>query len=179
MRARYSRIQTSDVSFTRPPLERKDDPAFWDGHHKRVDARVAEGDSHRVENWPQSRQLALLMIRRGHLALDCIAHIQGVHAGQDDFLYLRQHGIAIKALSDRYHRLTPYGLRIAKDCCFAVAKRLGLHHITYVMDSWSEHKVRCTCGWFAALNRRNNNGALTYLRERAARHCNEVGGNNV
>lgn len=173
MRARYSRIQMSDLSFKRPEMKREDDPVWWDKWHADIDARIAANNAKKPEHWPASRQLALLMIQRSHMALDCIAHIKGVRATADDFAYLRREQLAWKRdIRDRQHMLTAEGKRIARDVCFIVAKQLGLHHITYVMDSWSEHRARCTCGWHASVNRRNNNGARKHLEALALEHIN-------
>lgn len=158
------------TGFPRPELKRSDDPVFWDAHHAKINARVADAAARRPENWPHGRQLALLMIQRSHMALDCIANMKGVRPSQEDFAWLRSQELAMKPLGDRFHTLTPEGKRIARDCCFAVATRLGLHHVTYSFDSWSEHVARCTCGWHQSLNRRNNNGGASYLQERARRH---------
>lgn len=158
------------TGFPRPELKREHDPVFWDAHHAKINARVADAAARRPENWPHGRQLALLMIQRSHMALDCIANMSGVRASQEDFAWLRKEELAIKDLGERYHTLTAEGKRLARDCCFAVATRLGLHHFTYSFDSWSEHVARCTCGWHQSLNRRNNNGGASYLQERARRH---------
>lgn len=171
---RHSRGVFADVGIRRPALKREDDPVWWDAHHARIDELAKRRDALQPENWLHSRQLAVLMVQRSHAALDCIAHINGIYATQADFAFLRNAGYAVRPLGARYHQLTPEGKRVARDICIAVAKRLGLHHISYVMDSWSEHKVRCTCGWFASLNRRNNNGATKYLQERALKHLAEI-----
>lgn len=158
------------TGFIRPEVDKTKDPEFWAAHDARIDRLAARIAGRRPENWPHGRQLAILMIQRSHMALDCIAHLQGVRASQEDFAWLRSSELAVKPLAQRFHQLTPEGKRIARDVCFAVAKRLGLHHVTYHLDRWTEHKARCTCGWHQSLSRRMNVNARGYLEERARRH---------
>jgi len=160
----------------RPALKREDDPVWWDEHHARIDALARAANSLKVENWQHSRQLALLMIFRSDGAKACMDAMQPMRVSQNDFAFLRNAGFAFKLPppKDRFHNLTKDGFNAAKKCVAIVAKRHNLHLISYDMDSWSEHKVRCTCGWHQALNRRNNEGALKYLQARAERHLAEV-----
>lgn len=158
----------------RPALKREDDPVWWDEWHAKIAARERASQALKVENWPHSRQLALLMIFRSDGAKECISAMAPLNVSQNDFAFLRKAGYATKPLGNRYHNLTKDGFSAARECVTIVAKRHGLHLTTIQMDTWSEHKVRCTCGWSASLNRRNNNGAQRYLQERAARHLAEA-----
>jgi hypothetical protein len=154
----------------RPALKREDDPQWWDEYHAKQAERIAEGEALKPENWSHGRQLALLRIQRSDAAEDCIAHLKGIEAKQEDFTFLREQHYAYRKFKSPLHDLTASGKRVAREVCRIVAHRLGLHHITYDMDRWTEHKVRCTCGWHQSLNRRNNEGALKYLQDRADRH---------
>lgn len=158
------------TGYPRPELRREDDPVWWDAHHAAINQRVADAAARRPENWPHGRQLALLMIQRSTWALECIAGMKGVRPTEKDFAWLRTNNLAERPLMQRFHALTDDGRRIAREVCFAVAKRLGLHHVTYSLDRWTEHVARCTCGWHQSLSRRMNVNARGYLEERARRH---------
>lgn len=158
----------------RPALKREDDPLWWDDWQAKQAARDRAAQSLKVENWQHSRQLALLMIFRSDGAKACMDAMQPMKVSQHDFAFLRNAGFATKQLANRYHNLTLAGFAAARQCVAIVAKRHGLHLVAYDMDSWSEHKVRCTCGWHQSLNRRNNEGAFRYLQTRAERHLAEV-----
>lgn len=143
-----------------------EDPAFWERARAESQAAIAEQRRDEPENWPQSRQLAILMIHRSSIALDCMAHLsgQGIRARQHDFAYLRNHGYATKELAGKYHKLTPMGRRAAKAAASALGLALGLHHSTIHFDSWSEHRIRCCCGWSQSVNRRANANAAERLQ---------------
>ncbi len=164
---RPNRVSMADFHFQRAPLKREDDPQFWDGHHAAIAKRAEALTAQRVENWPQSRQLAILMIARTDLGLKCIAALSGsnVRARQHDFAALRNHGYATKNLADRYHKLTKDGWKAAETAAWMLARELGIHHLRCHFDSWSEHTGRCPCGWTASVNRRSN----TNWRERLER----------
>jgi len=173
MRARFSRLQMSDISYTRPELKREDDPVFWDRHHTDIAARAAQLEAQRVVNWPQSRQRAILMIARTDLALKVIAALNGTRAHlprQHDFAALRNHHYASKNLGDRFHKLTPLGWKAAETAANILGKQLGLHHLTTKMDSFSEHRARCCCGWSASVNRRANTRATERLQRQYEEH---------
>lgn len=163
MRARYSRIQMSDLSFKRPmgPVDQK-----------ALEADVARIEAERPKNWPQQRQLAILMIQRSSIALDCMAHLsgKGIHPRQHDFAYLRNHNFAVKDRDGRFHSLTAAGIRAARECTEALGKTLGLHHLTIIPDSWHEHRARCCCGWSTSVNRRSNANFRERLERQYDRH---------
>ena len=169
---RPNRISMSDFHFKRAPLERKDDPQFWDEHHAGIAKRAASLAAQRVENWPQSRQLAILFIARTDLALKCVAALSGsnVRPRQHDFLALRNHGYATKELGDRYHKLTKIGWKAAETSAWILGKELGIHHPQYIFDSYSEHRARCCCGWSASVNRRSNSNTAQRLRAEFDKH---------
>lgn len=160
------------LGWQRPPVKREDDPAWWDAHHARIEAREKEAKAREPENWPASRQLAILRIKRSAFALDIIAHLEKstVRAGESDFLWLRQEGYAVRPLGQRYHHLTPYGARAANRVCIAAAKQLSLHHIRYRFDSWSYHSATCTCGWQQTGDRRMNSNWRAPLSAAANKH---------
>lgn len=163
----YRPNRVSIRSFQRAEVDKSKDPQFWSAFDARVDALAAKREAQKPENWPQSRQLAILMIARTELAKQCIAKLSGsdVRPRQHDFLYLRNHEFATKELGDRYHQMTKCGWKAAETCAWSLAKALGLHHLQCHFDSWSEHKGRCPCGWTASVNRRSN----TRWRERLER----------
>lgn len=160
------------IPLQRPELKREDDPLFWDEHHAALAKATAEAEARKPENWPQSRQLAILFIERSAIALDCIAHMSGtgVRPSQSDFLWLREQGYAVRQLGQRYHRLMPQGVRLAREVVSIVAKRLGLHHIVYRFDSWNGHAARCSCGWTATSDNRQNRNWKAPLQSAASKH---------
>lgn len=172
-------LRTNSVSirqWQRAPVDKSKNPQFWADWDARIAARDRAAQALKVENWPHTRQLALLMIFRSDGAKACMDAMQPLRVGQNDFAFLRNAGYAFKLQppKDRFHNLTKDGFDAAKKCILIVAKRHGLHLISYDMDSYTEHKVRCTCGWHQSLNRRNNEDALKYLQTRAERHLAEV-----
>lgn len=168
----YRPNRVSIRSFQRAEVDKSKDPEFWSAFDARVDALAAKREAQKPENWPQSRQLAILMIARTELAKQCIARLSGsdVRPRQHDFLYLRNHEFATKELGDRYHKLTKHGWKAAEICAWSLAKALGLHHVIYNFDSWSEHRARCCCGWSASVNRRANSNAAQRLQAEFDKH---------
>lgn len=161
------------VASSRPAVTRDDDPQWGDDYHKRMAERDALAESRKPENWLQSKQVALLLIERSAAALDCIAHLPATTATTDrqhDFASLRHEGYAVRQLGDRYHKLTPMGARAARDLISAIARRIGLHHVSYHHDSINEHKARCTCGWHASAARTGNRNWIAPLQVAASRH---------
>lgn len=158
--------------FQRPALKREDDPEFWDHHHADQAKRLAEARANEPINWPVSRQLALLMVRRGQLADEVSERLRakGVNASQSDFATLRDDGLAVRPLAERYHRITAYGTRIADQLAAVLAKANGIHHITYVFNSYTEHKARCTCGWTQSGDRKMNRNWRAPLERAAEKH---------
>lgn len=112
----------------------------------------------RVETWPTSRKLAILFIARTKNALAVIAKMSGsnVRAGQKDFLFL--------------HELTIEGWKAADRATFLLAGELGMHIPDYKFDSWSEHRVRCSCGFTGSINRRMNRSATSNLTRQFNEH---------
>jgi len=123
-----------------------------------------------IEEWSQSKQLALLTIARVGGARDCVEHMRdaGIKASQEDFLALRNEGLAVRPLGERYHRLTPAGLRYAGQLQKAVAQRLGLHHIEYMDTSYCA-SAKCTCGYFKSFERKYG-GERSQLERAISRH---------
>lgn len=162
----YRPNRVSIRSFQRAEVDKSKDPDFWRAWDGKIDALAAKREAEKPENWPQSRMLAILMIHRSSIALDCMAHLSGsgVRARQHDFAYLRNHGYAVKDTLGQYHKLMPVGRRAAKTCADVLGKALGLHHVTFHFDSWSEHRARCCCGWSASVNRRANANAAQRLQ---------------
>lgn len=156
----------------RPELKREDDPAWWDKWHAGVGKRASALAAQRVENWPMSRQLAILMIARTDLGLQCIAKLSGtnVRARQHDFAALRNHGYATKNLGDRFHKLTSDGWKAAGTSAWILGKELGIHYLKLKLDSWSEHRARCCCGWSASVNRRSNSNTVDRLHAEFDEH---------
>src|SRR5689334_11850338 len=122
-------------NIARPALTRDDDPVWWDQHHAKIEALANAAERLKVENWPHSRQLALLMIFRSDGAKACIDAMAPRKVSQHDFAFLRNAGFAFKLMPprDRFHNLTELGLETAKKCVLIVAKRLKLHLISYDM----------------------------------------------
>lgn len=104
------------LGYPRPALKREDDPQFWDQFHAKRDEGAAKLAAERPENWPQSRKLAILMIQRKDLALDCMKRLAaaGVRHSQGDFVYLRTEGYAVKDKDGKFHRLTASGWRVKR-----------------------------------------------------------------
>jgi len=149
--------------------------ADWDRAAARSKALIEEqrrrnGDP---EYWPKTRKLAIAFIARTENAKACIAKLSGskTYAGQDDFLYLRQNGLAIKG--ERWHKLTPNGWKAAHKAIFALAKELGLHLPEYNFDSWYQHTVRCCCGFSGYISRRSNRSAASNLQKQFAKHLED------
>lgn len=144
------------VGYPRPALKREDDPVFWDEWQAKLAAMDAKTAARDPANWMRGQQIAILMIERSAIALDCIAHMTGSMRGasQEDFLFLREQGYAVRPLGQRYHQLTPAGIRTARDCADAVAKKLGLHHIRNAIRGSRSNGARCTCGWSCSADER-------------------------
>lgn len=156
----------------RTPVDKSQDPEFWRKDVERSQQLRAEQDSREPINWPVNRQLALMVVRRGAFADDVGKHLRdkGASASQHDFLFLRNEGLAVRPLAERYHRITPYGTRQADKLAWLLGKELGLHHVTYEFDSYNEHKARCCCGWFASGDRKLNASWMTPLKAAADAH---------
>lgn len=104
------------------------------------------------ETWTDGKQLAMLSIGQflSEKIKDCAKHMRdnGVRVSQEDFLSIRNNGLAFKrSVTDRYHALTPSGIRYAHDTATVVARKLKLHHMTR-SDDYYAVSSKCTCGWF-------------------------------
>lgn len=168
----------SSARFVRPPVDKTKNPEFWKEWDAKIDALSAKRESKKPENWPAGKQLAILRIERSAFALDIIRHLEGskstIRAAQQDFAELRIHGFAVRPLSERYHSLTPAGVRAAEQVAIAMAKMLGLHHIRFRHDSWNHHVVSCTCGWHTTGDRTMNRSWRSSLGASANRHLESI-----
>lgn len=116
-----------------------------------------------MTEWPIGRQVALLLIERSAAALDCLAHMPGSmkKPSQEDFLWLRREGYAVRELGARYHRLTAYGGRKAHDL------------VTYRLDNWTSHHASCCCGFVAHAARFGNANPKATLQIAVSRHLDD------
>lgn len=108
-----------------------------------------------VEQWSAGKLMAMLMIYRSDFAIECIAKMQGIKASQDDFLSLRNEGLACKRELARFHELTPEGRSYGLAATKHAARKLGLHHLydnSYASVRYAS--VTCSCGWHRSYDRR-------------------------
>jgi hypothetical protein len=106
--------------------------------------------------WPVQKKIALLVVGRGAMAMDCIEHLKagGAWARQEDFAALRREGLIFKRdVTSRYHELTPAGRRWADNLAWTLACELKLHHIRRASHSDSV-SAKCSCGWSRAFARK-------------------------
>lgn len=107
-----------------------------------------------VMSWPDSKLMAILMVYRTEHARECIARWSDVRASQEDFLTLRKEALIFKRELARFHELLPLGRSFALAATGHVARKLNLHHITYMLPNARHSSVRCTCGWSASFDER-------------------------
>ena len=98
---------------------------------------------------PALRQAALMFMHESHVKRACYARL--LEECQDrpaalDYYALADLGLAAKRPQDRFHRLTPQGVRAAKALEQALCQRLGIHLLMTTSRDRNTTTFKCPCG---------------------------------
>lgn len=130
-----------------------------------------------VKDWPASRQLALMLLRRIEWVKTVTTRLQQgtVMAQRHDWRWLKANGYIERHDKTGFLIATALGADVAETLAWHHAKELRLHIFKPTAGGeWHRASTRCSCGWAAGVAR--SSPQLTQARIHAARshHLTQV-----
>lgn len=120
-----------------------------------------------VKDWPPSRQLALMLVRRTEFVKPVAQRLSRgtVMAQRHDWRWLKGNGYIERHEKTGYLVPTPIGGSVADQLAFHHAGELRMHIFKPSGGQWHEAGILCSCGWSCCVRTGEHTQARIYAAQ--------------